>query len=137
MWSSPLLLVSFGCQDTDVKAVHSVPTTENLDELTTRGRSLWSSIYTPFDGKLLSKLAEYHPDLPVHILNSHYGPLFSDPAARVAQPGQVGRILTSILAISCLRAQTGVGPQVVSHVFGLRKAFEQAEKEGKQWDVDC
>jgi hypothetical protein len=29
-----------------------------------------------------------------------------------------------MIAISCLRAQTGVGPQVLSHVFGLRKALE-------------
>lgn len=33
-------------------------------------------------------------------------------------------MLTSVVAISCLRAQTGVGPQVLSHVFGLRKAIE-------------
>jgi hypothetical protein len=51
----------------------------------------------------------------------------------------IGRVLTSILAISCLRSQTGVGPQVVSHVFGLRKAFEDgsAAKEeevvGGKW----
>lgn len=30
-----------------------------------------------------------------------------------------------MVAIACLRAQTGVGPQVLSHVFGLRKAVEQ------------
>ena len=33
-------------------------------------------------------------------------------------------MLTSICAVACLRSQTGVGPQVTSHVFGLRKAFE-------------
>jgi hypothetical protein len=32
--------------------------------------------------------------------------------------------LTSIVAVACLRAQSGVGPQVTSHVFGLRKAIE-------------
>lgn len=32
--------------------------------------------------------------------------------------------MTSIVAVACLRAQTGVGPQVLSHVFGLRKALE-------------
>jgi len=37
--------------------------------------------------------------------------------------------MTSLVGISCLRAQTGVGPQVVSHVFGLRKAFEDKERE--------
>lgn len=41
------------------------------------------------------------------------------------------------MAVSCLRAQTGVGPQVTSHIFGLRKAFEDgsAEAEG-QSDVE-
>lgn len=29
-----------------------------------------------------------------------------------------------MVGICCLRAQTGVGPQVTSHIFGLRKAFE-------------
>lgn len=56
----------------------------------------------------------------------------------------------SLLAVAVLRAQTGVGPQVTSHVFGLRKAFEDgtfkaegeipveggewlASDEGNQW----
>lgn len=79
----------------------------------------------PFDAKLESKLAESHPDLPVHILGSHYGPLLSDPEGERGGLASVGRNLTSIVAISCLRAQTGVGPQVLSHVFGLRKGVEQ------------
>lgn len=37
----------------------------------------------------------------------------------------------SILAVACLRAQTGVGPQVTSHIFGLRKAFEDGSWKGK------
>lgn len=44
---------------------------------------------------------------------------------------KVGRVLTSLVAISCLRAQTGVGPQVTSHVFGLRKAFEDGSHEAE------
>lgn len=40
-------------------------------------------------------------------------------------------MLTSIVAVSCLRAQTGVGPQVTSHVFGLRKAFEDGSAKAK------
>lgn len=43
----------------------------------------------------------------------------------------VGRVLTSLVAIACLRAQSGVGPQVTSHVFGLRKAFEDSTAEGE------
>ena len=50
----------------------------------------------------------------------------------------VGRVLTSIMAIGVLRAQSGVGPQVVSHIFGLRKAFEDGTAdlepiEGGKW----
>ncbi len=67
----------------------------------------------------------------MHILGSHYGPLLSDPElAAKGGLGVVGRTLTSVVAIACLRAQTGVGPQVLSHVFGLRKGVEQgAHKE--------
>jgi hypothetical protein len=46
-------------------------------------------------------------------------------------PATVGRVLTSIVAVACLRAQTGVGPQVVSHVFGLRKAFEDGSAKAE------
>ncbi|KAL2151246.1 hypothetical protein VTH82DRAFT_6344 [Thermothelomyces myriococcoides] len=119
-------------------------TPANLPDVDARGRQLWHSVYTPFDEKLVAKLADSHPDLPVHILGSHYGPLLSDPprpssssstasSTSAAATGTglppaeaaVGRSLTSIVAVACLRAQTGVGPQVLSHVFGLRKAVEQ------------
>lgn len=101
-------------------------TPQNISAVHARGRQLWESVYTPLDAKLEAKLAEAHPDLPVHILGSHYGPLLSDPEERNGL-GYVGRSLTSVVAIACLRAQTGVGPQVLSHVFGLRKAVEQGE----------
>jgi hypothetical protein len=53
----------------------------------------------------------------------------------------LGRVLTSVIAIACLRSQGGVAPQVTSHVFGLRKSLERgsgAEKEeekveGQEW----
>ncbi|KAL2186358.1 hypothetical protein L209DRAFT_731010 [Thermothelomyces heterothallicus CBS 203.75] len=109
-----------------------------LPHVDARGRALWRSVYTPFDDKLVAKLADSHPDLPVHILGSHYGPLLSDPPrprsgtapaspASLPPPAEatVGRNLTSVVAVACLRAQTGVGPQVLSHVFGLRKGVEQ------------
>ncbi|KAF7880883.1 uncharacterized protein EAF02_006774 [Botrytis sinoallii] len=90
-------------------------TTANVDDAKARGRGLWDSIYRPFETKLLNKLAESHPDLPVFILNS-YSSLFTT-------------------------TQTGVGPQVTSHVFGLRKAFEdgtykaagEEPVEGVEW----
>ena len=119
-------------------------TPENLAQRASAGLGLWASVYDPFETKLIDRLAQSHPDLPVHILSSHYGPLLSDPQG-VDRGGlaSVGRVLTSIVAIACLRAQTGVGPQVLSHVFGLRKAVEQGihlreveseeERKGVEW----
>lgn len=101
------------------------PTKSNLSSVTERGRGLWDSVYAPFENKLYDKLALAHPDLPVHILNSHYAGLLSDPPkSERGDLANLGRVLTSVIAISCLRAQTGVGPQVLSHVFGLRKGME-------------
>ena len=125
-----------------------VPTREpdvaNIDQIRARGRALWDSIYRPFETKLYEKLADAHPDLPVHILNANYGALLSDPEGRGATgagvAGAVGRVLTSVVAVACLRAQAGVGPQVTSHVFGLRKAVEDGSwvrdvesEEGARW----
>lgn len=95
-----------------------------LAAATSRGRRLWDSVYQPFEDKLIDKLAESHPDLPVYILGSHYSTLLSEPEGDRNGLAKTGRVLTSLVAIACLRSQTGVGPQVLSHVFGLRKAFE-------------
>lgn len=120
-------------------------TESNLKVRLQRGLKLWKSIYHPLDARLTAKLAQSHPDLPVHILESHYALLLANPppaASTVAsadEPAQrVGRVLTSLTGIACLRAQTGVAPQVLSHVFGLRKAFEDGSAEadgveGGEW----
>ncbi|KAK1449463.1 hypothetical protein CMEL01_08778 [Colletotrichum melonis] len=116
------------------------PNAQNIDAITVRGQGLWDSIYAPFEVKLYEKLAQSHPDLPVHILHSHYAGLLSEPKERGGL-ASVGRVLTSMIAISCLRAQTGVGPQVLSHVFGLRKGLEdgtykadnQEDIQGAEW----
>lgn len=118
------------------------PTPDLLPAMARRGRALWDSVYRPFERKLVAKLATAHPDLPVHILHSHYAALLADPdAASRGGLASTGRILTSLIAVACLRAQTGVGPQVLSHVFGLRKAIEdgsyrepgQEVVEGAEW----
>ena len=110
-------------------------TSQNISDSLARGRKLWDSVYKPFEGKLLDRLAQSHPNLPVHIINGHYSNLLSDPPND--SPLRVGRVLTSLAAIACLRAQTGVGPQVTSHVFGLRKAFQdgsaESDVEGGEW----
>ncbi|KAK7926887.1 hypothetical protein PG985_003885 [Apiospora marii] len=110
-------------------------TPRNVEARKAGGLALWDSVYTGFERKLLDKLGRSHPDLPVHILNGHYSNLLSNPPRDEVLAEQysknnvtvVGRVLTSLVAISCLRAQTGVGPQVVSHIFGLRKAYEQGD----------
>lgn len=99
-----------------------LPTQANVDAINARGQALWESIYRPLAKKLEDKLADAHPDLPVFIISSEYGALFSDPPRSAG--ADVGRITTSLVAIACLRAQQGVGPQVLSHVFGLRKAWD-------------
>ena len=107
-----------------------LPTAENLQQIKDKGKELWDSIYKPFEEKLIRKLAQSHPDLPVVILNSNYGPLLADPPGQ-GHPVKIGRVLTSLAAVGCLRAQTGVGPQVISHIFGLRKAFEDGSFQAK------
>ncbi|KAK4695160.1 hypothetical protein P7C70_g8603, partial [Phenoliferia sp. Uapishka_3] len=116
-----------------------LPTPSTTDEITgPRALSLWNSIYAPHHEKLLLKLSLSHPDLPIHILSSHYGALLSDPPLPPI-PGhyKIGRVLTSVVAIACLRAQQGVTPQVTSHVFGLKKALEEGSEgegvRGEEW----
>ncbi|KAK5945303.1 hypothetical protein PMZ80_002507 [Knufia obscura] len=112
--------------------------TDNIEQRKNDGLGLWDSVYYGFERKLLSKLGQSHPDLPVHIIHGHYASLLSNPSRHTYVDGEekprethVGRVLTSLVAIACLRAQTGVGPQVVSHVFGLRKAYERGDAEAE------
>ena len=42
--------------------VCSSPNAQSVEEITARGKALWSSIYTPHDVKLYNKLGGYHPD---------------------------------------------------------------------------
>lgn len=124
------------------------PSPQNIESINTRGFGLWKSVYNPLDEKLYNKLADAHPDLPVFIVHGEYGALFADPSgeevraaelSRQRVQAKVGRVLTSVIAVACLRAQTGVGPQVLSHVFGLRKAYqdgtaaEEQEIKGGEW----
>ncbi len=128
----------FGSLPTDVaSALSATPTREftaaNIETRKKDGLALWDQVYLGFERKLLEKLAQSHPDLPVHILNAHYASLLSDPRGKNTG-ANVGRVLTSLVAIASLRSQTGVGPQVTSHIFGLRKAYEHghANAEGQE-----
>lgn len=121
---------------------------DRIDLVHKAAYSLWDDIYTPHSDKLLKILGTSHPDLPVFIVESEYGPLFSspasfalpsDPEAAKKEPSwDVNRLRTSLVAISALRAQGGVGPQVTSHVWGLLKAKDSiqpndASKQGLEW----
>lgn len=94
-----------------------------------QGMRLWSSVYAPpvLSQKLLEKLRKAHPQLPVVILEGHYGQLLSDPP-NMPPDIRVGRALTSVAAVAALRAQGGVAPQVTSHIRGLQNAVIEAQQ---------
>lgn len=77
-----------------------------------------------------------------------YGAVLSPlpPTTSNAQ-GNLSRALGSVVGISCLRAESRVGPQLISHVFGLLKArtwpgeLSAEDKwlgsdEGTQWVIE-
>lgn len=101
------------------------------------GLALWNDIYGVHARGLIEKLSAFHPDLALYILNAHYGPLLTDPedGAESGAAGRfrLGRILTSVIAIGALRALTGVGLQVTSHVYGLKKAALEGKVQGEEW----
>jgi hypothetical protein len=106
------------------RALHSdaAPTTQ----VSKRGADLFAHIYDPQTEKLIGVLGQNHPDMPTFVVDFEYGGLFAPPA-----PGYpVGREDTSVLAVSVLRSQGGVAPQVMSHILGLRKA---QTVEGATW----
>lgn len=77
-----------------------------------------------------------------------YGSVLSPlpPTASNTQ-GNLSRALGSVVGVSCLRAETRVGPQLVSHAFGLLKTrtwpgeLSAEDKwlgsdEGTQWVIE-
>lgn len=135
-------------------------TSENMKLATKRGRELWDDIYQvrcalafhgisraddsvlaclfvqPHSEKLLEKLGRSHPDLGTFILQAVYSTLLAPTAEASRKPSDLDRVLTSVLAIACLRAQPGLGPELVSHVYGLRKAQGGewvTSNEGAEW----
>jgi hypothetical protein len=47
--------------------------------------------------------------------------------------GDLNRTETSLVGIAALRAIGGVGPQLVSHVYGLMKAGDSPQSNAEQW----
>lgn len=118
-------------------------TPEMLGDVHRAANELWDDIYNPHSAKLLQILGRSHPDLPVFIVEGEYGPLFSNPPFSPTEGTEepiwsVNRLRTSLVAVSSLRAQGGVAPQVTSHIWGLLKAVDsirpgEVDEQGKRW----
>ncbi|KDR83535.1 hypothetical protein GALMADRAFT_235739 [Galerina marginata CBS 339.88] len=119
-------------------------TSDNIESIVTRGKGLWNSIYTPHADKLHDKLGSYHPDFISFIIQS-YGAVLSPLPGRTKafadtssaddlDQGNLSRALGSIVGMASLRAEGGVGPQLISHVFGLLKARDaENQSEEDRW----
>lgn len=132
-----------------------VATSDNVKSIVTRGKGLWNAIYQPHADKLHDKLGSYHPDFISFIIQC-YGSvlmplpggtkLYSDTSSlEDPDQGNLSRALGSVAGIASLRAEGGVGPQLISHTFGLLKAREvehQSDEdkflssdEGTEWII--
>ncbi|CCM01697.1 uncharacterized protein FIBRA_03761 [Fibroporia radiculosa] len=117
---------------------------ENVEAIKARGQALWDSIYQPHAVKLYNKLGGYHPDFIVFIIQA-YGAVLSPMPGGDSEQGNLSRALGSVVGTACLRAEGRVGPQLVSHVFGLLKArnveglseedYWLATDEGTEWVI--
>lgn len=109
---------------------------DHMEQMKHEGLALWRSIYGAHSEKLARKLSDYHPDLMTNILLHNYIPILSQTRSFDNKP-LVGRILTSIIAISCLRAQFGAENQLTSHLYGLKHAIEEyqldTESDTSEW----
>ena len=91
---------------------------------------------------LLLLLIELHLHVLAFIIQA-YGvvlapidyPSSTPPTAQTDTPqGNLSRTLGSIVGTACLRAETRVGPQLTSHVFGLLKArYEEGLSSEDRW----
>ncbi|KAF7981618.1 hypothetical protein HWV62_32694 [Athelia sp. TMB] len=119
-------------------------TPENIEAINARGMALWESIYQPHAAKLHDKLGSYHPDFIAFIIQS-YGSVLAPLPGGDQEQGNLSRALGSVVGSACLRAEGRVGPQLISHVFGLLKARDEANQsdedrwlssdEGAEWVV--
>ncbi|KAF8974392.1 hypothetical protein BDZ97DRAFT_1935297 [Flammula alnicola] len=119
-------------------------TADNIESIVTRGKGLWNSIYPPHADKLHDKLGSYHPDFISFIIQCYGSVLSPLPGATKSysdtssledlDQGNISRALGSVVGIASLRAEGGVGPQLISHVFGLLKArLTENQNEEDKW----
>lgn len=59
-WAASFL--TFMCKCIPDKFIYRNATSDNVEEIVTRGRALWDSIYAPHADKLHDKLGVFHPD---------------------------------------------------------------------------
>ena len=63
-----------------------------------------------------------------------YGVVLSPFPDADQEQGNLSRTLGSVVGSACLRAETRVGPQLISHVFGLLKARDvEGLSEEDRW----
>jgi hypothetical protein len=63
-----------------------------------------------------------------------YGSILSPLPAGLDQQGNLSRALGSVVGTACLRAEGRVGPQLISHVFGLLRAHRgEGQSEEDKW----
>lgn len=116
----------------------------NAEAIVTQGRGLWNSIYTPHADKLHKMLGSYHPDFISFIIQCYGSVLtplpgktkvYSDMTSlEDPDQGNLSRALGSVVGIASLRAEGGVGPQLISHTFGLLKARDvEHQNDEDKW----
>ena len=74
-----------------------------------------------------------------------YGAVLAPLPGGQSEQGNLSRALGSVVGTACLRAEEHVGPQLISHVFGLLKArdveglseedYWLASDEGTEWVI--
>lgn len=83
--------------------------------------------------------------LCIEFIIQAYGSVLSPLPGGDNEQGNLSRALGSVVGTACLRAEGGVGPQLISHVFGLLKArdigglseedYWLASDEGTEWVI--
>jgi hypothetical protein len=93
----------------------------NVEIMIAQGRTMWNSLHSPLQTKIEHKMEKSHPDLPVFIMNNMYGCLLASNQS--TNGTSLSRVAVSLFAIACMRVQGDVGPQLLGHVYGLKKAW--------------
>lgn len=110
---------------------------DNIESIKEEGEKLWKAIHYPKESVIERKLADAHPDLASYVKGHVYGGLLS----RHCGPA-FGRITISLCAIACLRASRPSSRQLLSHVHGLKKTWQNGSwrsdpnagsEEGLRW----